>query len=159
MDNKRLGRPKNKIRSKRVSITGNVSPVFDSDVLEWVDSLPQKMKFPIVINILKIVIDLVFLNSGKDTADIKDFIENNKRTLTIPKMKRRIVALKLRWEIFERDKFRCVVCGRGAEDNVKLQVDHVYPYSKGGLSTKSNLRTLCFECNSGKLDKVSERVT
>lgn len=57
---------------------------------------------------------------------------------------------RLRYEIMERDGFRCVKCGRTADDGIKLHVDHIVPVSKGGRSIKSNLQTLCERCNLGK---------
>lgn len=56
----------------------------------------------------------------------------------------------IRYEIMRRDSFRCVICGRGAEDNVKLHIDHILPLAKGGKTEIDNLRTLCAECNHGK---------
>lgn len=59
----------------------------------------------------------------------------------------------LRYKILQRDGFRCVLCGRSVQDGVKqLEVDHVLPVSKGGLTVESNLRTLCYDCNRGKSD-------
>ena len=52
----------------------------------------------------------------------------------------------------ERDGFRCAYCGRGSRDEVVLRVDHVVPWSKGGLSEESNLVTACEDCNLGKCD-------
>lgn len=66
---------------------------------------------------------------------------------------RRLVTPSLRYDIMKRDGFRCVICGRGADDGVKLHVDHIKPVSKGGKSTPSNLRTLCQDCNLGKSAK------
>lgn len=60
-----------------------------------------------------------------------------------------------RYEIMSRDNFHCCICGRGAEDGVKLEVDHRYPKSKGGTDNPENLWTLCFDCNRGKRDKVN----
>jgi len=57
---------------------------------------------------------------------------------------------KMRFEVFKRDGFRCVYCGKGREDNVKLELDHVIPASKGGPYSFENLVTCCFECNRGK---------
>jgi len=152
-----MTRPKNKIISKRVSITGFVSPVIYADVLEWLNSLPLGKRFTIVMNILNVVIGILENSSGKDIDEIKDFITRNKSDLIIRKMNKRVVNLKLRFEIFERDKYKCVVCGRDASDGVKLQVDHIHPFSKGGSSKKENLATLCFECNIGKGNKELER--
>ena len=66
---------------------------------------------------------------------------------------RRLMTPSLRYDIMKRDGFRCVICGRGAEDGVKLHVDHIKPVSKGGKTTPSNLRTLCQDCNIGKSAK------
>lgn len=64
-------------------------------------------------------------------------------------------GLTLRFKVLERDGFRCVYCGRSPiEDGVKLEVDHVYPKSKGGSDSMENLVTACWECNQGKKDMV-----
>lgn len=59
--------------------------------------------------------------------------------------------LKWRFQIFQRDGFRCRYCGRGVEDTT-LQIDHVIPRSKGGTNSAENLVTSCKECNIGKSD-------
>jgi len=59
--------------------------------------------------------------------------------------------LKLRFEIFKRDNYKCRICGASAKDEgVKLEVDHKIPKARGGTDAKSNLWTLCFKCNRGK---------
>lgn len=62
--------------------------------------------------------------------------------------------LKLRFQVLERDGFRCRYCGRSVEDGAKLQLDHVHPKSKGGKWERNNLITACQECNLGKGDRV-----
>lgn len=57
---------------------------------------------------------------------------------------------KMRYQVLKRDHYRCVICGRGAKNGVKLHVDHIKPVSRGGKTTLSNLRTLCADCNLGK---------
>ncbi len=52
----------------------------------------------------------------------------------------------LRWEVFERDGFRCRRCGRRR----LLRADHIVAESKGGPTTLENLQTLCAPCNSAK---------
>lgn len=74
----------------------------------------------------------------------------------LPKEKRRDVPLGLRWKILERDGRKCRACGATAEDGAKLVIDHVKPFSKGGLTTESNLQVLCHDCNSGKIDRWLE---
>jgi predicted nucleic acid-binding Zn ribbon protein len=62
--------------------------------------------------------------------------------------------LKLRWEVFKRDGFKCQYCGRGINEKIILQVEHIIPKSKGGETILNNLITSCFECNSGKGDDL-----
>lgn len=60
--------------------------------------------------------------------------------------------LALRFRIFKRDGYRCQLCGRDAQDGIKLEVDHKLARSKGGSDDPANLWTLCFDCNRGKSD-------
>lgn len=66
------------------------------------------------------------------------------------KAERAKMSAKLRYQILQRDGFKCQICGRGAKDGVKLHVDHIIPVSKGGKTVPENLRTLCDQCNFGK---------
>jgi hypothetical protein len=50
-------------------------------------------------------------------------------------------------EIFKRDGYKCVVCGRGREDGVEIHADHKVPLDKGGTNTIDNEQTLCSEHN------------
>jgi 5-methylcytosine-specific restriction endonuclease McrA len=59
------------------------------------------------------------------------------------------MTTKLRYEILKRDNFKCILCGRTPPE-VSLVVDHINPVCNGGQSVKENLRTFCFDCNSGK---------
>jgi predicted restriction endonuclease len=53
-------------------------------------------------------------------------------------------------EIMKRDNYRCVVCGRGRENGVELQVDHIKPKDQGGKATIDNGETLCAQHNFQK---------
>lgn len=57
---------------------------------------------------------------------------------------------KRRFDVLERDKFRCIRCGRSAADGIVLHVDHKVAVCNGGLDEMENLQTLCEECNLGK---------
>jgi 5-methylcytosine-specific restriction enzyme A len=70
-------------------------------------------------------------------------------TNTIQAKRTRDITLKVRMQILQRDSFQCVYCGRKPPD-VKLEIDHIIPFSKGGSNDISNLQTLCFDCNRGK---------
>ena len=87
-----------------------------------------------------------FRDALRYTEDIKNYKDSSQ-------YQRRAMTPSLRYDVMQRDGFRCVLCGRGAEDGVKLEVDHILPVSKGGKTVKSNLRTLCLDCNRGKSDK------
>ena len=65
---------------------------------------------------------------------------------------KRVIPLRLRFQVFVRDNYCCVYCGASAKDGVKLTVDHVVPYTKGGATTRENLVAACQECNVGKAD-------
>lgn len=74
-----------------------------------------------------------------NTLDIKPFYERNKP------------SSRLRFLVLNRDGSKCTRCGKTAEETV-LEIDHVIPVSKGGISTIENLTTLCITCNRGKSD-------
>ena len=65
---------------------------------------------------------------------------------------------KLRNSIKARDKHTCQnsACGVSVhqEPHLLLEVDHIMPVSKGGLSAPANLQTLCWRCNRRKSNKV-----
>lgn len=48
-----------------------------------------------------------------------------------------------RLQVFQRDGFRCKLCGSSGN----LTIDHIVPRSNGGSDDKENLRTLCRTCN------------
>ena len=82
-----------------------------------------------------------------------DNVKKRQKQRESKEYQRRIMTDSLRYDIMKRDGFHCVLCGRGAEDGVKLHVDHIIPVSKGGKTVPENLRTLCENCNLGKRDK------
>ena len=51
-----------------------------------------------------------------------------------------------RFNLFLRDKFRCVYCGSRRE----LTFDHVIPRAQGGRTTWENVATACAPCNLRK---------
>lgn len=81
------------------------------------------------------------------TCRIEDIRYADKKTTK--KKVRSEMTLKLRYKVMKRDNFKCVLCG-GSMPEVELRVDHIIPVCQGGTSVESNLRTLCFPCNSGK---------
>lgn len=54
---------------------------------------------------------------------------------------------KVKEDIFKRDNYKCVVCGRGRKDGVEICADHIRPKDKGGDNSFNNGQTLCMEHN------------
>ncbi len=88
-----------------------------------------------------------------DLRQAIDTLEQQAKQKNMHTCERNKMNDSLRYDILKRDHFRCVLCGRTANDGVKLQVDHIIPIAKGGKTEKENLRTLCENCNFGKSDK------
>ena len=63
---------------------------------------------------------------------------------------RNMMSPSLRMKVLKRDGYRYRICGRSANDGVRLEVDHIIPISQGGQTELSNLQTLCWDCNRGK---------
>lgn len=66
----------------------------------------------------------------------------------------------LREKIKGRDSYTCKYCSLSVRDekNLLLEIDHVIPLSKGGITSEDNLQTLCWKCNRSKGSKVIENV-
>ena len=67
----------------------------------------------------------------------------------ICRVERGKVSNKLRFFIYERDKYRCRRCGASGQ-RANLEIDHIVPIAKGGKSNPENLQTLCRSCNKSK---------
>lgn len=67
----------------------------------------------------------------------------------------RTIPNNLRLTVFIRDGLRCAICGRSTitHPGLKLNCDHINPWSKGGETVIKNLQTLCEECNRKKGNK------
>lgn len=69
------------------------------------------------------------------------------------------VSVRVRFEVFKRDGFKCSYCGRTAAHGAQLEVDHVLPLAAGGTDDIENLTTSCWDCNHGKAAKLLEEGT
>lgn len=68
------------------------------------------------------------------------------------------VSQSLRFQVFERDGFRCQYCGKKAPE-VNLVADHVVPVSAGGTDDPENLISACADCNNGKGARILREPT
>lgn len=61
-------------------------------------------------------------------------------------------SIMLSAKIIKRDHYKCRLCGASpaTDPKVKLHIDHIIPWLKGGETVEENLQTLCMECNLGK---------
>src|SRR3989344_113788 len=53
-------------------------------------------------------------------------------------------------EIFKRDKYKCVICGKGRAEGVEIHADHIKPKELGGKAEIENGQTLCAQHNFQK---------
>lgn len=88
---------------------------------------------------------------GKTRSKSEAFINAIKRgrkTYKIKenKYKRMGISLARRYEILERDSFKCVLCG----SRDQLEIDHIQEIWEGGKNEPENLQTLCYLCHKGK---------
>lgn len=88
----------------------------------------------------------------EDASEVDTRITAEGKTQHIKVSYSRNIPMSMRVRVLDRDNFRCVFCGRSpaTDIGIKLHIDHVVPFSKGGKTTIENLQTLCQECNLGK---------
>ncbi|WP_124712579.1 HNH endonuclease [Mycolicibacterium nivoides] len=95
-----------------------------------------------------------------DTPTIDALIETLSQKIRWRKSaagQRALMTSRLRSAIKARDNHTCRYCSVSlvAEPHLLLEVDHIIPVSRGGLSTPENLQTLCWKCNRSKSNKVA----
>ena len=71
---------------------------------------------------------------------------------------RQLMTRALRERIKQRDDYTCKKCGISTKDepHLLLEIDHIKPLSKGGLTEEGNLQTLCWKCNRTKSNKYED---
>lgn len=69
---------------------------------------------------------------------------------------RALMTSKLREKIKNRDNYTCKNCGISERDekHLLLEIDHIIPLSKGGITSEDNLQTLCWKCNRSKGSRI-----
>lgn len=70
---------------------------------------------------------------------------------------RKDLSKRTRFEVFKRDRFTCIYCGR-KPPTVVLHIDHIVPVAEGGVDDPLNLVTSCEDCNLGKSSVPLESV-
>ena len=132
------------------------------DMNQVIDAMMPFFKLAIVLFVIETVFDMFWREHKKAKREREREKKREKRRQEY--QDRRMandaehakVTRAMRYDVLRRDGFKCVRCGRGREDGVKLHVDHIVPVSRGGKSTMDNLQTLCEDCNCGKGNKYLE---
>jgi len=103
---------------------------------------------------LQAFVDYINADDDDKIADTSTEVDSViEQPQNIPKhTTKRDVNLRLRFRVLSRDNFKCCACGASPakKSSVKLHVDHIHPWSKGGETVIENLQTLCQDCNLGK---------
>ena len=94
-----------------------------------------------------------------DIDNLNNFVEYLSEVIKFKKSmagQRSLMTSKLREKIKQRDNYTCQKCGLSINDekNLLLEIDHIIPISKGGMSIEENLQTLCWKCNRTKGAKI-----
>jgi hypothetical protein len=157
------------LRQREVSITKSVNPpafILKHYVGEFMKHVGVELS-PITVPYPVYLFEYVSAggNSSQrttvmlDTPTIDALVETLSQKIRWRKSaagQRALMTSNLRNWIKARDNHTCRYCSvsLAAEPHLLLEVDHVVPVSKGGLSTPDNLQTLCWRCNRTKSNKV-----
>ncbi len=57
---------------------------------------------------------------------------------------------KIKARVKQRDNYTCLCCGSVLRRGLRLEVDHILPFSMRGRTEMDNLQTLCKKCNNKK---------
>ena len=72
------------------------------------------------------MLDYIFTGKDENIKSMPKKIIKNKSKRHIPS--------GMHYTLFKRDNFKCVACGRGPGEDIKLHADHKSPFSLGGLT-------------------------
>ena len=77
----------------------------------------------------------------ENITELINRLESKLTTQALAKEQRALMTSKLRTQVKERDNYTCCQCGNSthAEPNLLLEIDHIIPIAKGGLTKEDNL--------------------
>lgn len=102
-------------------------------------------------------VTMLYLKKVEVIASYDELVASPSTTWALPaviRMFRKMVAHRARIRfsrvnVFTRDNFHCMYCGRGGTAR-ELTLDHVVPRSQGGRTEWENILTACVACNTLK---------
>ena len=94
--------------------------------------------------------------NGEFIEALEDYISKKIKFRKSEAGQRALMTKALRNRIKKRDNYTCQLCGASVREQslLLLEIDHIIPISKGGLSVENNLQTLCWKCNRTKANKI-----
>ena len=93
---------------------------------------------------------LAAVERGANIQDLDTAYKLPQSTDSISDFMSRRISQKVKDLVWNRDGGKCVQCG----SNMKLEFDHIIPFSKGGSNTYRNIQLLCEKCNRKKSGKI-----
>ena len=88
--------------------------------------------------------EVIIANTNTSTISLEELrnLRAYRRARQIPKPTRKYVL--------QRDNYQCQYCG----SQFNLEIDHIFPFSRGGGHEPENLQVLCKNCNLSKSNSV-----
>lgn len=96
----------------------------------------------------EVVNQLIIKTIPREAGSVDKWLQLNRR---------QNISDSVRYEVFFNANFRCQACGDSPSKNEDciLEVDHVIPFSIGGVDHISNYQCLCKKCNISKSNKYA----
>lgn len=97
-----------------------------------------------------------YINQSQDGHTIKIADSANNDITPIYHTTTRNICERMKQLVMIRDKATCQICKNNEKTspNIRLEIDHWFPYSLGGETTFQNLRVLCQRCNKAKGNRI-----
>jgi len=93
--------------------------------------------------------------ASDDEKALAELIVSDFESYRQSQITKRHPSKSLRQNVISRDKSACRYCGKPLEDrDGQLHIDHVIPYSVGGLASMDNLVVSCRSCNLRKAGRT-----
>lgn len=122
-------------------------PVYDS-YIQMAKGLPLRLGS--LVAKLSVWLERQMENQEGECEEKLQAIDESTTSAALSAEQKIRVMPAIRWQVFQRDQWKCVSCGRNSHNGAILHVDHIIPRSRGGLDGLDNYQTLCDICNIGK---------
>ena len=143
------------LREQQAPSPHQINDYLDSTYHDFKSRYPKRCKN---IELHSVRIDdfsyTIVLQSSTGSSITTHNIFWNDLTRFDPQRERKLVTKSVRDQLLENSGLTCRYCGYKGRGDGDLQIDHIYPVSRGGKTEMSNLQVLCANCNMSKGSKV-----